>query len=149
MRRRISLEAKGSTCEAVRRYESNRQWGIGRMKKAILKHCHGAHTEGYNSYIGIRLIENFNSDAKPGATESPIQPTEAQLKAAANLRYLQLKYQIPLERTHYHRDVTKGTECPGDKFPFNDILHILRNSSGASRKNTNKPGILGLGVRSK
>jgi len=94
------------------------------------EHCRGAHADGYNSYIGISLIGNFSSKENPVMDEGPKEVTDAQLKALTNLcAQLQKKYGIPLDKIHGHRDVNPNTECPGDKFPFEQFMKALKVSS--------------------
>jgi N-acetylmuramoyl-L-alanine amidase len=92
------------------------------------EHCRGAHAEGYNSYLGICLIGNFSSRASPAVDEGPIRTTPAQFEALVKLcQRLREKYHIPIEGIHRHRDVNPSTECPGDQFPFEELLSALRN----------------------
>jgi N-acetyl-anhydromuramyl-L-alanine amidase AmpD len=51
-------------------------------------------------------------------------------KSLTNLcRQLQEKYSIPLDRIHGHHDVNPNTECPGDKFPVEQLVNALKGSS--------------------
>jgi N-acetylmuramoyl-L-alanine amidase len=94
------------------------------------EHCRGAHADGYNSYVGICLIGNFSSKDQAFLNEGPRQVTDAQLKALTNLcRQLQEKYGIPLDKIHGHHDVNPNTECPGDKFPVEQLMNALKVSS--------------------
>jgi N-acetylmuramoyl-L-alanine amidase len=101
----------------------------GTVQEGRPEHCHGAHAAGYNSYIGICLIGNFSSTTNFTGNEGPTQITQAQFEALTRLcRQLQGKYDIPIERIHRHIDVNSSTECPGDQFPFEKLLSVLRNS---------------------
>jgi hypothetical protein len=92
------------------------------------EHCRGAHAEGYNSYIGICLIGNFSSK-EAALDEGPTEVTDAQLNALINLcRRLQEKYGIQPDKIHGHHDVNAKTECPGDKFPLEQLMNALKVS---------------------
>jgi hypothetical protein len=88
--------------------------------------CEGAHTRGYNSYLGIALVGNFSSHASSGA-----KPTKAQLASLVRLCcYLRQKYSIPLQHIMPHNQVSK-TECPGDGLKFDAVLAAISRESGA------------------
>ncbi|WP_194191837.1 peptidoglycan recognition family protein [Clostridium chrysemydis] len=77
----------------------------GRPENAV-----GSHAPGYNSKaFGIALEGNFNNQ----------KPTEKQIQSLIDLsNYLIDKYNI--KEIKRHKDV-KNTECPGSKFPFEEI----------------------------
>jgi N-acetylmuramoyl-L-alanine amidase len=82
----------------------------------------GSHAKGYNSYIGICLIGNFSSADNPVDRRGPFEPTEAQMAALIELsRSLQQKYGFPWQRIVKHNDVDPNSECPGDRFPFENF----------------------------
>jgi N-acetylmuramoyl-L-alanine amidase len=98
----------------------------GTVQQGRPEHCHGAHAEGYNSFIGICLVGNFSSTANPSGQAGPAQPTPAQLQALVDLcRQLREKYGFPVNRILRHSDVSQTTECPGDRFPFQEFLKAL------------------------
>lgn len=86
----------------------------GRPEKMIGAHALGANPRS----IGIVLDGNFEN--KP--------PTAAQMDSLVRLtRELMAKYHIPLENVVPHRDVTKGTSCPGEQFPWAELMQRLTN----------------------
>lgn len=102
----------------------------GRIEPGRPERCQGAHAVGHNSDLGICLIGNFSPSDNPAGERGLIAPTDAQMAALAGLcRHLQERYNIPLGNVHRHRDVTSGTECPGDRFPFEQIISKLGGQS--------------------
>lgn len=87
----------------------------GRWRKQM-KGAHAGNHE-YNQYgIGICLIGNFENK----------RPSEAQLSALADLiKYLQKRCNIPTRKVFRHKDV-KITVCPGDHFPYYELMARLR-----------------------
>jgi N-acetylmuramoyl-L-alanine amidase len=99
----------------------------GTVQQGRPEHCRGAHTEGYNSYIGICLVGDFSSKDNPNGERGPTEPTEAQIQSLAELsRYLREKYHIPLTAVRRHNDVNPNTECPGDRFQFESLLKMIQ-----------------------
>ena len=89
--------------------------------------CRGAHTVGYNSYLGICVVGNFSSSANPQGENGLAQPTEAQLVALARLsRELGERYGFSADKIVRHNQVTSKTECPGDRFPFEQLIKQLK-----------------------
>ncbi len=77
----------------------------------------GAHTAGYNHYLGICLIGDFSDR---GAQTQ--HPTKAQLDALVNLTVKQMRrHNIPLRRLFRHCDLA-ATKCPGAGVPWEQIL---------------------------
>ena len=78
----------------------------------------GAHALGANPRsIGIVLVGNFESKS----------PTVVQMDALVKLTLeLMRKYHIPLENIMPHREVTKGTTCPGAFFPWQDFIQRIK-----------------------
>ncbi len=101
----------------------------GTVQKGRPDLLQGSHTEGYNSYIGICLIGNFSSaDNAAGKRGLPV-PTESQLNALVELtNSLQRKYGFPSGQILRHSDVNPNSECPGDRFPFEDFRARLEAS---------------------
>jgi hypothetical protein len=90
--------------------------------------CEGAHARGYNSYLGISIIGDFSSRDNPTGTKGPETPTPRQLQALVELcRMLSQKYNIPLQHIVRHSNIA-STDCPGDRFPFKQILTQLEVS---------------------
>ncbi|MBN1765159.1 MAG: N-acetylmuramoyl-L-alanine amidase [Sedimentisphaerales bacterium] len=66
--------------------------------------------------IGICLVGNFEQHP----------PSEAQWQSLVKLlRFLQLRYQIPLDKIITHRDV-KVTKCPGKYFTLSELHQRLK-----------------------
>lgn len=99
----------------------------GTVQQGRPEHCKGAHTQGYNSYIGICLVGDFSSMDNPNGERGLTEPTEAQMRALTELcRNLRQKYQIPIQSVVRHSDVNPNTECPGDRFPFEAFAKALQ-----------------------
>jgi hypothetical protein len=99
----------------------------GTVQQGRPEHCQGAHTVGYNSYIGICLIGNFSTGDNPNGERGPLEPTAAQMRALIDLTArLRARYAIPLDNVIRHHDVNPDTECPGDRFPFAQFVEQLR-----------------------
>ena len=98
----------------------------GAVQAGRPERCAGAHARGYNSYIGISVVGDFSSDDNPAGAKGPKEPTPQQMRAMADVtRRLMSHYNIPLQRVMRHSDVS-STSCPGDNFPFNELLAELR-----------------------
>lgn len=98
----------------------------GTVEKGRPDGCRGAHTAGYNNYIGVCLVGNFSSGTGASDASHVEDPTEAQLKALVELcRRVQNEYRIPARNVITHRQVNAGTECPGDRFPFERVAETL------------------------
>lgn len=81
----------------------------------------GAHTTGYNHYLGICLIGDFSDH---GAQTQ--HPTDAQLDALVNLTVRQMRqHSIPLSRLLRHCDLG-ATECPGAGVPWEQVLRRVQ-----------------------
>lgn len=80
---------------------------------------HGAHAGNteYNQYgIGICLVGNFQETV----------PTPKQREnLMALLSWLMETCSIPATEIVRHRDVREGTECPGARFPFEEVVAEL------------------------
>jgi N-acetylmuramoyl-L-alanine amidase len=91
--------------------------------------CEGAHARGYNSYLGISLIGDFSRRDNHDGSKGPENPSDKQMKALEELcRSLQQKYNIPLQHIVRHSDIA-STDCPGDQFPFNQLLSRLQQGN--------------------
>jgi hypothetical protein len=94
----------------------------GTVQKGRPELLQGSHTQGYNSYIGICLIGNFSSADNPAGNRGLTAPTESQLNALTDLtRSLQGRYGFSSRQVLRHNDVNPTSECPGDRFPFEDF----------------------------
>jgi len=90
----------------------------------------GAHTLGRNDYLGICLVGNFSSAANRSGQMQPAYPTQAQMEHLTTLlRKLMHKYDFTVEDLHRHRDFAQ-TSCPGDRFPFRQLVETLREPAG-------------------
>jgi SH3 domain-containing YSC84-like protein 1 len=99
----------------------------GMVKQGRPERCAGAHSRGYNSYLGIALIGDFSSEDNPRGAKGPIAPTRQQMRTLIELcRQLRKSYQIPIQRVVRHGDVST-TRCPGDRFPFKEFLAQLQH----------------------
>ncbi len=77
----------------------------------------GAHTVGYNNYLGICLVGDFSRPAG-----HPPQPTRAQVDALVKLIRQQIKkHRLSPQRLYRHRDLD-ATECPGIGVPWEEIV---------------------------
>jgi N-acetyl-anhydromuramyl-L-alanine amidase AmpD len=98
----------------------------GRVVQGRPERCAGAHARGYNSYLGISLVGDFSSADNPDGSRGPERPSAAQMGSLIELcRRLQTQYNIPLQRVLRHSDVSP-TRCPGDRFPFAELLRRLQ-----------------------
>ena len=81
----------------------------------------GAHTSGYNHYLGICLVGNFAGERGHCA-----HPPPAQIDALVDLISAQMKkHDIPLNRLYRHRDLA-ATDCPGLGVPWQQIIHRVK-----------------------
>jgi lipid-binding SYLF domain-containing protein len=98
----------------------------GMLKQGRPERCEGAHSRGYNSYLGIALMGDFSSEDNPRGAKGPPAPTPQQMRALLALcRQLRKSYNIPIQRVMRHGDVST-TRCPGDRFPFKEFLAQLQ-----------------------
>jgi len=92
----------------------------------------GAHTYGYNDYLGICLVGNFDSGANPAGSQQPARPTDAQMDALKKLLGdLMTKYRLTSGDVYAHRELG-ATACPGDRFPMERLRGELKASRGSS-----------------
>ncbi|MGB7209515.1 MAG: peptidoglycan recognition family protein [Pyrinomonadaceae bacterium] len=100
----------------------------GALQQGRPENCEGAHTAGYNDYLGICLIGDFSLEDNPDGTKGPQNPTTSQLNTLENLiRNMRLRHGIVKENIKTHRDLNPGTECPGDNFPKSDLLDRIKD----------------------
>ncbi|MFN2492961.1 MAG: peptidoglycan recognition family protein, partial [Pyrinomonadaceae bacterium] len=94
----------------------------GTIQQGRPERCRGAHARGHNSYLGICLVGDFSQTNNASGHNGPETPTREQMRALVELiRQLQHRYHLSLNDTVRHRDVDPGTECPGDRFPFDQL----------------------------
>lgn len=92
----------------------------------------GAHTYGYNDYLGVCLVGNFDSGANPAGAQQPARPTEQQMAALEELlRDLMRKYRLRPDEVHGHNEFG-ATACPGDRFPLEELRDALREPARSS-----------------
>jgi N-acetylmuramoyl-L-alanine amidase len=98
----------------------------GKVQTGRPERCEGAHSPGYNSYLGISIVGDFSSKDNPRGKKGLVRPTPRQMASLVTLsRQLMSHYGIPLNRVLRHSDVAR-TECPGDRFPFRAFLRELQ-----------------------
>lgn len=84
------------------------------------EHLRGAHAFGANDMIGVCVLGNFDS-----ATGSDV-PTKAQMQSVESLcRRIVKDYGFRADNIHRHSDLNSYTVCPGDRFPFNELLTAI------------------------
>lgn len=99
----------------------------GTVVKGRPENCKGAHTVGYNNYIGICLIGDFSERDNPNGSKGPPIPTAEQLESLVAIsKTLQSRYKISSDNIITHKAVEPKTECPGEKFPLESVLNNLR-----------------------
>jgi N-acetylmuramoyl-L-alanine amidase len=93
----------------------------GMVQEGRPEHLHGAHAQGFNSYLGIALVGNFSARPQRSGTP-PSDPTPAQLRTLIALsKDLSRRYEIPASRILRHSDVAR-TECPGQRLPYREVV---------------------------
>jgi len=94
----------------------------------------GAHTRGHSDHLGICLVGNFSSRDNPDGRMKPDRPTAKQMESLRTLvRDLMRRYDFTTEDLYRHRDFSQ-TDCPGDRFPFDDLVAELRQPDVDSGK---------------
>lgn len=105
----------------------------GTVQKGRPEWMIGAHTYGYNDYLGICLVGNFDSGANPAGAQQPARPTNQQMDALKQLLSdLMTKYRLKPDDIHAHGELG-ATACPGDRFPMDELREALRKSQGSSQ----------------
>ncbi|MEG6586760.1 peptidoglycan recognition protein family protein [Dendrosporobacter sp. 1207_IL3150] len=85
----------------------------GRPEETIGAHALGANPRS----IGIVVVGNFENKA----------PSAIQMDTLVKLTLKFMhEYNIPVEHVVPHREVTKGTTCPGKQFPWNELMNELK-----------------------
>ena len=98
----------------------------GTVKHGRPERCVGAHTKGFNRYLGIALVGDFNQKNHLHGTAIPSEPTREQMQALVTLcRQLRVRYKISLEGIIPHNAVAR-TKCPGDRFPFKEFVRQIQ-----------------------
>jgi hypothetical protein len=101
----------------------------GRVQSGRPERCEGAHAKGYNSYLGVSVIGDFDSRDNPSGEKGPIKPNQKQIAATIRLcRRLMSRYHIPVSHVVAHSDIA-ATRCPGDRFTFRAFRHELKSSN--------------------
>src|SRR5437899_10434926 len=110
----------------------------GIVQRGRPERCEGAHAEGYNSYLGISVVGDFDSQDNPTGKKGATEPTEKQIASLVQLcRRLKDRYNIPLQHIVRHSDIA-STRCPGDRFPFSTVLHEPQPTTAKSSKSRNR-----------
>jgi hypothetical protein len=100
----------------------------GTLQQGRPERCQGAHTLGYNDYIGICLIGDFSPADNAIGDKGPKQPTNQQLITLVSLtRRLKAKYNLSPTSIYTHHDLNSETECPGENFQAEYILEQIGN----------------------
>lgn len=106
----------------------------GRIQTGRPDRCQGAHAKGYNSYLGVSLIGDFDSRDNPNGEKGPEKPNEKQIASLIRLcQRLMLRYHIRANHIVRHSDVV-ATKCPGDRFPFSAFLKQLHDGARKESK---------------
>ena len=115
-----------STVYKGRRYDVGYHYlilGDGTVEVGRPEGCVGRHATYGNDCLGICLVGDFSSQDNPDGRRGPIRPTPAQLDALVRLcRELLDRYHFPVSSIRTHAQVDGDTECPGDRFPFQEVL---------------------------
>ena len=110
----------------------------GRVQAGRPERCEGAHAEGYNSYLGISIVGDFDSQDNPTGKKGAIKPSEKQIASLVKLcRRLKDRYNIPFQHIVRHSDIS-STRCPGDRFPFSAFLQQLQTTTPKSSASGNR-----------
>lgn len=97
----------------------------GTLQRGRPEWMRGAHTRGYNDYLGVCLVGNFDSTANPDRLQQPAEPTDAQMRRLTSLlRDLLKKYRLRPDDVYGHCELT-ATACPGDRFPLEELRRKL------------------------
>jgi hypothetical protein len=103
----------------------------------------GAHTRQHNDMLGVCLVGNFSSGANPAGRIQPARPTRAQLDSLQRLLLrLTKRYDLATSQIHRHRDLAQ-TACPGDRFPYEAVLHRLARAGVPSHASTTNRRLFG------
>jgi len=114
----------------------------GTIEKGRPDHCPGAHARRYNDWLGICVIGAFSKHNNPRWW--PQRPTPKQVASIISLcERLMSEYHIPPENVKRHIDVNQ-TWCPGDRFPYEEILVSLRQYADAHPETRSDPRHLAL-----
>jgi hypothetical protein len=91
----------------------------GTVQKGRPDNCRGAHASGHNTFLGICLVGDFDSQSNPDGRLGSIAPSDRQLKSLVSLTHdLLARHDLRPEDVVTHRDVNENTACPGDRFPW-------------------------------
>ncbi len=107
----------------------------GKVEQGRPEHCIGTHARRYNHWLGICLIGAFSTSRHT----YPEKPTSEQMKSLVSLCVdIMNRYHIPLDRVKRHRDVN-DTYCPGDRFPYETVLDLIKKRIPADLANPSTP----------
>jgi len=94
----------------------------GTVQNGRPERCVGAHTRGHNNLIGICLVGDFSSHENPDPQMGNTEPTDAQIRSLNSLiKDITRRYGISCDQIYRHEDLNPKTECPGDRFPWEDV----------------------------
>jgi N-acetylmuramoyl-L-alanine amidase len=100
----------------------------GRVQTGRPDRCEGAHAKGYNSYLGVSVVGDFDSRDNPQGEKGPEKPNKKQIASLIRLcQRLMLRYHIRVDHVLRHSDIA-ATKCPGDRFPVSSFLKQLQRT---------------------
>lgn len=103
----------------------------GTVQKGRPEWMPGAHTSGYNQYLGVCVIGDFCTESNPQADRYPAHPTDAQIDALVELLYkLAERHGFGVSDIHPH-SALGATCCPGDRFPIGAVKEMVDRRLGA------------------
>lgn len=100
----------------------------GRVQTGRPARCEGAHAKGYNSYLGVSVVGDFDSRDNPQGEKGLEKPNKKQIASLIRLCHrLMLRYHLRVNHVVRHSDIA-ATKCPGDRFPFSSLLKQLERA---------------------
>ena len=101
----------------------------GTVEKGRPDLCPGAHSRTHNNWLGICLVGNFATQTR--FHFKPDRPTPEQRDSLISLcEQLMTEYHISPLMVKRHRDMN-DTYCPGDNFPYQEIVRQLTDFADA------------------
>lgn len=106
----------------------------GTVQPGRPERCVGAHAVGHNDTLGICLVGDFSTAHNPDGARGLTAPNAAQMRSLVELcRRLREQYRLPPESVRRHSDVNDHTECPGDRFPFDELIRQVNGGAAAGQ----------------
>lgn len=98
----------------------------GTLQQGRPEKSRGAHTSGYNDYIGICLIGDFSFKNETD-WKTDQRPTNEQMQTLTVIvKDLQLKYDLPPDKVKTHKELNSETTCPGENFPGDNFFEQIK-----------------------